>query len=105
MSAIYLLLFDHYEENKLMSFNKIILIGNLGRDPELRYTPSGTPVCSFPVATNEKIKKHGTEEDVTTWFRVTCWNRLAEVAAQYLSKGNPAYIEGRLRLDEYTDKQ
>ena len=88
-----------------MSFNKIILVGNLGRDPELRYTPQGTPVCSFTVATNEKRKdRAGEMQDVTTWFRVTLWGREAETASQYLTKGRPIYIEGRLRLEEYTDK-
>ena len=88
-----------------MSFNKIILVGNLGRDPELRYTPQGTPVCNFTVATNEKRKdRAGEMQDVTTWFRVTLWGRQAETASQYLTKGRPIYIEGRLRLDEYTDR-
>jgi single-strand DNA-binding protein len=89
-----------------MSFNKIILVGNLGRDPELRYTPQGTPVCSFTVATNEKRKdRAGETQDITTWFRVTLWGRQAETASQYLTKGRPVYIEGRLRLEEYTDKE
>lgn len=88
-----------------MSFNKIILIGNLGRDPELRYTPQGTPVCSFTVATNEKRKdRAGETQDFTTWFRVTLWGRQAETASQYLTKGRPIYIEGRLRLEEWTDR-
>ena len=88
-----------------MSFNKIILVGNLGRDPELRYTPQGTPVCSFSVATNEKRKdRAGEMQDFTTWFRVTLWGRQAETASQYLTKGRPIYIEGRLRLEEWTDK-
>jgi single-strand DNA-binding protein len=88
-----------------MSFNKIILVGNLGRDPELRYTPQGTPVCSFTVATNEKRKdKAGEMQDVTTWFRVTFWGRQAETASQYLTKGRPIYIEGRLRIEEWTDR-
>jgi single-strand DNA-binding protein len=77
----------------------------LGRDPELRYTPQGTPVCSFTVATNEKRKdKSGETQDVTTWFRVTLWGRQAETASQYLTKGRPVYIEGRLRLEEWTDR-
>lgn len=89
-----------------MSFNKIILVGNLGRDPELRYTPQGTPVCSFTVATNEKRKdRAGETQDFTTWFRVTLWGRQAETASQYLTKGRPVYIEGRLRLEEYTDRE
>ncbi len=88
-----------------MSFNKIILVGNLGRDPELRYTPQGTPVCSFTVATNEKRKdRAGEAQDFTTWFRVTLWGRQAETASQYLTKGRPVYIEGRLRLEEWTDR-
>ena len=88
-----------------MSFNKVILVGNLGRDPELRYTPQGTPVCSFSMATNERRKdKTGEMRDQTTWFKVTLWNRQAETAAQYLQKGRPVYIEGRLRVEEYTDR-
>jgi|SRR5450432_2115108 len=88
-----------------MSFNKITLVGNLGRDPELRYTPQGTPVCSFSLATNERRKdKTGEMQDQTTWFRVTLWGRQAETASQYLSKGRPVYIEGRLRVEEWTDR-
>lgn len=88
-----------------MSFNKCILVGNLGRDPELRYTPQGTPVCSFTMATNERRKdKNGEMQDHTTWFRVTLWGRQAETASQYLTKGRPVYIEGRLRVEEWTDR-
>lgn len=89
-----------------MSFNRIIIIGNLGRDPELRYTPQGTPVCSFSLATNErrKDKTTGENNDITTWFRVTLWGRQAETASQYLEKGRPVYIEGRLRVEEWTDR-
>jgi len=89
-----------------MSFNKIIAVGNLGKDPELRYTPQGDPVCSFSLATNEKRKDKTTGElvDVTTWFRVTLWGRRAETASQYLTKGRPVYIEGRLRVEEWTDR-
>ena len=88
-----------------MSFNKITLVGNLGRDPELRYTPQGTPVCTFSLATNERRKdRNGEMQDQTTWFRVTLWNRQAETASQYLQKGRPVYIEGRLRVEEYTDR-
>ena len=89
-----------------MSFNKIILVGNLGRDPELRYTPQGTPDCSFTLATNERRKdKTGETQDQTTWFRVTLWGRQAETASQYLSKGRPVYVEGRLRVEEWTDRE
>jgi single-strand DNA-binding protein len=88
-----------------MSFNKIILVGNLGKDPELRYTPQGDAVCSFSVATNERKKdKSGEFQDVTTWFKVTLWRRLAENAAKYLAKGQPVYIEGRLQVEEWTDR-
>jgi len=88
-----------------MSFNKIILVGNLGKDPELRYTPQGDAVCSFSVATNERKKdKSGEFQDVTTWFKVTLWRRLAENAAKYLAKGSPVYIEGRLQVEEWTDR-
>ena len=88
-----------------MSFNKVILVGNLGRDPELRYTPQGTPVCSFSMATNERRKdKAGEMQDQTTWFRVTLWGRQAETASQYLTKGKSVYIEGRLRVEEWTDR-
>jgi single-strand DNA-binding protein len=89
-----------------MSFNKITLVGNLGRDPELRYTPQGTPVCSFSLATNErrKDKTTGENNDITTWFRVTLWGRQAETASQYLTRGKQVYIEGRLRVEEWTDR-
>lgn len=89
-----------------MSFNKIIIVGNLGRDPELRYTPQGTAVCSFSVATSEKKRdKSGDMQDVTTWFRVTMWGKQAETASKYLTKGKPVYIEGRLRIEEWTDRE
>jgi single-strand DNA-binding protein len=88
-----------------MSFNKIILVGNLGRDPELRYTPQGSAVCNFSIATNEKKRdKAGDLQDVTTWFRVTLWNKQAENASKYLTKGSPVYIEGRLRIEEWQDR-
>jgi len=88
-----------------MSFNKIILVGNLGRDPELRYTPQGTAVCSFSVATSEKKRdKGGDMQDVTTWFKVTLWDKKAETASKYLTKGSQIYIEGRLRIEEWVDR-
>jgi single-strand DNA-binding protein len=88
-----------------MSFNKIIIVGNLGRDPELRYTPQGTPVCNFSVATNERWRDTGGEtQERTTWFRVATWRKLAEVANQYLKKGSQVYVEGRLAVREYTDR-
>lgn len=88
-----------------MSFNKCILVGNLGRDPELRYLPNGDPVCNFSIATNERRKDKGGEyQDHVTWFKVTLWGRTAEAAARYLTKGRPVYIEGRLRVEEWTDR-
>ncbi len=82
-----------------MSFNKIILVGNLGRDPELRYTPQGTAVCSFTMASNERRRdKSGEQQDVTTWFRVTVWGKQAETVSKYLTKGRSVYVEGRLHV-------
>jgi single-strand DNA-binding protein len=89
----------------MATFNKIIIVGHLGRDPELRYTTDGTPVCNFSVATTERKKdKSGEYQDVTTWFRVNLWRRQAEVANQYLSKGKLVYVEGRLSQTEYQDR-
>jgi single-strand DNA-binding protein len=89
----------------MASFNKITIVGYLGRDPELRYTPDGTPVCNFSIATTERKKnKAGDFQDSTTWFRVNLWGRQAEVANQYLSKGRQVYVEGRLSLSEYQDR-
>ena len=88
-----------------MSFNKIIVVGNLGRDPELRYTPQGVAVCSFSMATNERRRdKSGEMQDITTWFKITLWREKAETAAKYLTKGSTVYIEGRLRIEEWTDR-
>ena len=88
-----------------MSFNKVIVVGNLGRDPELRYTPQGTAVCTFSVATNERRKAAtGEQQDVTTWFRVTVWGKQAETVSQYLAKGRNVYVEGRLHVEEWTDR-
>lgn len=88
-----------------MSFNKVIIVGNLGRDPELRYTPQGIAVCSFTLATNEKRKdKSGEMQSIATWFKVTLWRQQAETAAKYLTKGSPVYIEGRLHIEEWTDR-
>jgi len=88
-----------------MSFNKITLVGHLGRDPELRYTPQGTAVCNFSMATSEKRKdKAGEWQYLTTWFRVTLWGKQGENAAKYLTKGSQVYIEGRLRIEEWQDR-
>jgi len=88
-----------------MSFNKIIAIGNLGRDPELRYTPQGDAVCDFSIAVNDRKRdKAGEYQDVTTWFKVTLWRRQAENASKYLTKGRSVYVEGRLQVEEWTDR-
>ncbi|HEV3468764.1 MAG TPA: single-stranded DNA-binding protein [Pyrinomonadaceae bacterium] len=88
-----------------MSFNKIIVVGNLGRDPEMRFTPQGTAVCSFTMASNERRRdKAGEQQDVTTWFRVTVWGKQAETASKYLTKGRQVYVEGRLHVEEWTDR-
>ncbi|MBA3712586.1 MAG: single-stranded DNA-binding protein [Pyrinomonadaceae bacterium] len=89
-----------------MSFNKLIVVGNLGRDPEMRYTPQGTPVCTFSVASNERRKdRAGEQQDITTWFRVTVWGKQAENVSKYLTKGRMVYVEGRLHVEEWTDKE
>ncbi len=85
----------------MAGLNKVQIIGNLGRDPEMRYTPQGKAVTSFPVAVNRKWS--GGEE--TIWFRVSAWERLAEICNQYLAKGKQVYIEGRIKEpDVYTDR-
>jgi len=83
-----------------MTFQKIIIIGNLGRDPELRHTPGGKPVTNFSVATNRRwTGTDGQPQEETTWFRVSAWGKLAEICSQYLSKGRQVFIEGRLTVD------
>lgn len=84
-----------------MSFNKIIILGNLGRDPELRYTPQGDAVCSFSVAVGEK-DKNGVEK--TNWFKVTFWRKQAETVSRYFVKGSQIYVEGRLSVEEWKNR-
>ena len=89
-----------------MSFNKIAVVGNLGKDPELRYTPQGTAVADFSVATNEKRRdKSGETVDVTTWFKITVWGKQAEAASKYLTKGSQVYVSGSLRMEEWQDRE
>jgi single-strand DNA-binding protein len=89
----------------MASLNKVLLIGNLGKDPEVRYTASGTAVASFSLATSEKFKnKEGEWEERTEWHNVTLWGRLAEIAGEYLGKGKTVYIEGRLQTRKWQDK-
>ncbi|MCP4631336.1 MAG: single-stranded DNA-binding protein [candidate division Zixibacteria bacterium] len=89
----------------MASVNLAILIGNLGRDPELRYTPAGQAVASFSLATTERWKdKSGEASEKTEWHNVVCWGRNAEIASQYLQKGSSVYIEGRIQNRTYDDK-
>lgn len=90
----------------MASVNKAILIGNLGRDPEIRYTPSGQAVASFTIATSEKWRdKEGQMQERTDWHNIVCWGKQAELANQYLKKGRPVYIEGRIQNRSYDDKE
>lgn len=85
--------------------NKAILIGNLGADPEIRYTQSGTPVTTFNVATTERWKdKSGEQQEHTEWHRIVTWQRLAEICSEYLSKGTKVYIEGRIQTRKWQDQ-
>ncbi len=90
----------------MASVNKVTLIGNLGRDPELRYMPDGKPTVTINLATTHAWKDKGTGErqEHTEWHRVVFYGRLAEVVGEYLAKGSQAYVEGRLRTDKWTDK-
>ena len=91
----------------MASINKVIIVGNLGRDPENRYLPSGEQVTSIAVATTDrwKDKTTGEQKELTEWHRISFFGKLAEIAGQYLKKGSQVYIEGRLRTRKYTDKE
>ena|SRR6266542_3668433 len=85
-----------------MSLNKVMIIGNLGRDPEMRYTPSGQPVTQFTVAVNRNYKNQAGEwQEETEWFRIVAWGPLAERTAEYLRKGRKVYVEGRLQTRQW----
>lgn len=90
----------------MASINKVILVGNLGRDPEVRYTPDNNAITNISVATTDRYKdKHsGEQKEITEWHRVVFFNRLAEIAGEYLKKGSQVYIEGRLRTRKWTDQ-
>jgi single-strand DNA-binding protein len=89
----------------MASVNKVILVGNLGRDPEIRYLPSGDPVANITIATSSKYKsKTGEMVEETEWHRVTFFGKLAEIVSQYLKKGRSVYVEGRIKTRKYTDK-
>ena len=89
-----------------MSVNKVILVGNLGKDPETRYTGAGQAVCNFSLATNETFKdKNGERQKRTEWHKIVVWGKTAEIAQQYLKKGTQVYLEGRIQSREWTDKE
>ena len=87
------------------NYNKAILIGHLGRDPETRYLPNGTAVCNFTMATTEKWTKDGEKQSRTEWHRIEAWGKLAEICGEYLSKGQPVLIEGSIKTDEWEDQE
>jgi single-strand DNA-binding protein len=88
------------------SVNKVILVGNLGKDPEVKYTPSGVPVATFSLATNERFKDKGGEwHERTEWHNIIAWQRLAEIVGEYVKKGSKVYIEGKLQTSTWEDKQ
>jgi single-strand DNA-binding protein len=90
----------------MASVNKVILIGRLGRDPELRYTQGGQAVANFTLATNERYSnKSGEQQERTEWHRIVAWGKTGELCAQYLSKGRNVYVEGRLQTREWEDKE
>src|SRR6266404_125585 len=87
------------------SVNKVILIGRLGRDPELKYTPSGVPVAKFSIATDESFKdRTGEQQKRTEWHNIVAWNKLAEICGEYLTKGKQVYIEGRIQSRQWEDQ-
>ena len=90
----------------MASVNKVIIIGNLGKDPEVRYLPSGSAICNITVATSRqwKDKASGDKQEETEWHRITFFDRMAEIAGEYLKKGRSVYVEGRLKTRKYTDK-
>ncbi len=90
----------------MKSVNKVILLGNLGKDPEVKFTPQGTAVAKFSLATNERFKdKDGNWQDRTEWHNIVAWARLAEICGEYLKKGGKVYIEGRIQTRSWDDKE
>jgi single-strand DNA-binding protein len=103
---LHLFIARDFKETNMASVNKVILIGNCGRDPEIRYLPSGQAVANISIATTSRRKDRTSGETVedTQWHRVTFYDRLAEIAGEYVKKGRPIYIEGRLKYGKYTDQ-
>ena len=94
------------EPNMSRGLNKVMIIGNLGQDPEMRYTPSGKPLTKFRVATNRSwTSADGEKQTDTEWFNVVAWGKLAEICNQYLTKGQRVYVEGRLHTRHWTDEE
>src|SRR5213595_4196761 len=89
----------------MASVSKIVIIGNVGRDPELRMTPNGRPVCEFSVAVNRVTGKAEDRQEQTDWYRISCWSTLAERAQQFITKGRLVYVEGRFTPRTYTDRE
>jgi len=88
-----------------MSVNKVILVGNLGKDPEIRYTPQGTAVANFSMATSERYKdKDGQQQEKTEWHNIVAWRQLAEICGKFLSKGSQIYCEGKIQTRSYDDR-
>ena len=88
-----------------MSVNKVILVGNVGKDPEVRHLESGASVAAFPLATTERYKdKNGSLQDQTEWHNIICWRNLADLAEKYINKGSQIYIEGKIRTRNWTDQ-
>ncbi len=85
--------------------NKVIIVGNLGRDPEVRYSQAGMAICNFSVAVTERVKDGDAWKEATEWFRVVAFGKTAETAGQYLQKGRQVYVEGRLKTSKYKDKE
>jgi single-strand DNA-binding protein len=97
---------DDFQEHAMASVNKVILIGNLGADPEVRYLPSGDAVTNIRIATTERWKdKGGGTQEHTEWHRIAFFGKLAEIAGEYLRKGSPVYVEGRIRTRKWQDKE
>ena len=96
-----------FKEHGMASVNKVILMGNLGRDPEVRYSPDGAAVCNVSIATTSswKDKNSGERREETEWHRVVFYNRLAEIAGEYLKKGRPVYVEGRIKTRKWQNKE
>lgn len=93
------------KEEKIMSVNKVILVGRLGREPELKKTNTGVSVAEFSIATNETYMKEGQKQEHTEWHNVTLWGKVADFAAEYLHKGDQVYIEGKNKTDSWEDKE